>query len=293
MIALKSLFKVLLILSFLPFNLWAQIKVVDSLTKLPIEGVTVASSGSTNIQITNEKGEFDVNKLSNAKSIVFTAIGYQKKVIDFKKVSESDRLYLNPVAYLLNEVNISAKKYRKHLVGDNMTLLRGSNSYGGYNYEEARFFPNEYKHESKITAVQYFIIKKQSFEKKSKVDLNNLFGVGVYEANEDGSPGKRLLQDDLVVRAKEHAEWFEVNLEQYNLVVPKYGFVVSFKVFSATFYNTKNARTSQDFVAPLLAIKTHLRKSTDSWTRRQLPNGNWIRDNRSHFGIRTMIAVAK
>ncbi|MES2651992.1 MAG: carboxypeptidase-like regulatory domain-containing protein [Bacteroidota bacterium] len=286
--------KKLILLSFLPFNLWAQIKVVDSLTKLPIEGVTIVLDGSTDIQITNEQGEFDVSKLNNAKLITFTAIGYQKKISDIKKVQELDRVYLNPVTYLLNEVNISGKRYRKHLIGGNMSLLHGSNSYGGYNYEEARFFPNEYKREGKIIAVHYFIIKKQSFEKKSKVDLSNAFGVGVYEANEDGSPGKPLLQDDLVVRAKEHAEWFEVNLEQYNLLMPKHGFVVSFKVFSASFYNAKDARiTNKNFVAPVLALKTYLRKSTESWKRRGFAISNWTRDTRSHFGIRAMIGVAK
>ena len=86
-----------------------------------------------------------------------------------------------------------------------------------------------------------------------------------------------LLLDALVVIAKKHADWFEVNLEQYNLPVPKYGFVVSFK----------------DFVAPVLAIKTYLKKSTDSWERGLYNKNVWRKDTFSHFGIRARVAEAK
>ena len=122
---------------------------------------------------------------------------------------------------------------------------------------------------------------------------SNAFGVGVYEANEDGSPGKPLLQDVLVVMAKEHAKWFEVNLEQYNLPMPKHGFVVGFKVFPASFYGVKNTSNHESFVAPVLAIKTYLKKSYDSWRRGLYTNSKWTKETFSHFGIRAMIAEAK
>ncbi len=285
-----------IILFFLPLNLLAQVKVLDSLTKLPIVGVTIAVDQGNAVQITDDQGMFDFRKLNlkNDQSITFTSIGYQKKVCLAKNLLEATIIYLNPVTYALNEINIKARKYRKHLVGGGMSLLHGSNSYGDYAYEEARYFPNEYSEGSKIIAVQYFVVKKQSFQKVTNVDLSNAFGVGVYEANADGSPGAPLLKDALVVIAKEHAKWFEVNLEQYNLPMPKYGFVVSFIVFPAAFYKVNESKVNHtNFVAPVLAIKTYLRKSNDSWKKGLYPKSVWRRDTFSHFGIRAMVAEAK
>ncbi|WP_316770348.1 hypothetical protein [Pedobacter frigiditerrae] len=283
-------------LFLLPLNMLAQVKVIDSATKQPIKGVTVSLDNITAVQITDEFGVIDLSKLnlSEDKSIILTSVGYQKKIINAKNVQQIENINLVPVTYSLKEVSINTRRYRKHLVGGGMSLLHGTNSYGGYSFEDARYFPNEYNEHSKIVAVHYFIVKNESFQKKTKVDLSNAFGVGVYEANADGSPGKPLLTEALVVMAKEHAEWFEVNLEQYNLPMPKYGFVVSFKVFSASFYGVKDKFTNyKDIVAPILAIKTYLKKSNDSWHKGLYPNSKWKREERSHFGIRAMVAEGK
>lgn len=289
-------FSKLLLIFLLPLNLLGQVKVIDSVTKRPISSVTISIDHINAVQITDDLGDFNLKSLNLAadKSIILTSIGYKNKIVQVKNLKDKDSILLSPVTYALKEVNISSRKYRKHLVGGPMSLLHGSNSYGGYSFEDARFFPNEYKANSKILAVQYFIVKNESFQKKSKVDLSNAFGVGVYEANADGSPGKPLLNEALVVTAKEHAEWFEVNLEQYDLPIPKHGFVVSFKVFSASFYKVVDKLTDyKDMVAPVLAIKTYLRKSSDSWHKDLYKNSKWVRDERSHFGIRAMVAEAK
>ena len=285
----------ILVLLVVPINLLAQIKVIDSLSKLPLAGITISIDNINAVQITDDFGLIDLKKLNleSDKSIILTSIGYEKKIIKIKNLLDKEVILLQPVTYSLNEVSISSRKFKNHLVGGGMSLLHGSNS-GSYDKEEARFFPNEYNSNSKIIAVQYFVVKKDSFQKITHVNFINAFGVGIYEANKDGSPGKPLLLDALVVTAKKHADWFEVNLEQYNLPVPKYGFVVSFKVFSESFYGvTKNSYSYKDFVAPVLAIKTYLKKSTDSWERRLYNKNVWRKDTFSHFGIRARVAEAK
>lgn len=280
----------------LSFKANSQIKIVDSLSKQPIVGATISIIDEGPTKITDHYGNFDFQGLSldDDRSIAISSLGYSKLVLKFKKAKMNDTLYLKPAIYLLNEVSISTKKYSKHLVGGGMTLLHGDNHYGSYGYEEARFFPNDYKQESKIIAVQYFVVTKQPFQKKTKVDLNNAFGVGVYEANPDGSPGKPLLTEEVLVKADKHAKWVVVNLEQYNLPMPKYGFVVGFKILPASFYGQKNGFVKvEDFVAPLLAIKTYIKKSDDSWRRSLLRQQKWIKETHSHFGIRAMVAEAK
>ncbi len=290
-----KLFVSFLLITF-PLNLLAQLKVLDSLTKLPISGVTISINDSKTVQITDDFGVIDLKKLNltNNSSITLTSIRYDKKILNSNYLTNNDFVFLNQVTYALNEVIISTKNYRNHLVGGGMSLLYGSNSYGSYSYEEARFFGNEYKDKSKIVAAQYFVIKKQSFQKKTNVDLSNAFGVRIYEANADGSPGKPLLPDPLVVMAEAHGKWFNVNLAQYNLQVPRYGFVVSYEIFSTSFYGVKPDRVNaENFVAPVLAIKTYLRKSRDSWRKYSYAKSKWTRDERSHFAIRAMVAEPK
>lgn len=285
----------ILIFTVLPINLYAQIKVIDSLSKLPLAGITVSIDNINAVQITDNFGLIDLKTLNleSDQSILLTSIGYEKKTLKVKNLLDNDVILLKPITYSLNEVSISSRKFKNHLVGGGMTLFHGSNS-GVYAKEEARFFPNEYNANSKIIAVQYFVIKKDSFQKITHVNFSNAFGVGIYEANEDGSPGKPLLLEPLVVTAKEHAKWFEVNLEQYNLQMPKYGFVVSFKIFSASFYGVKkNSFNYKDFEAPSVAVKTIIKKSTDSWQRGKYSKNIWTKDTFSHFGIRAMVAEAK
>ena len=280
----------------IPTNLFAQIKVVDSLTKLPLVGVTISIGNSNVVQLTDDFGIIDLKKLNLAKDELFTltSLGYHKKNVSSNYLAQNEFLYLNQVTYALNEVTVRTKNYRNHLVCGGMSLLYGSNSYGTYSYEEARFFANDYKAKSKVVAVQYFVVKKQSFQKKTSVNLNNAFGVRIYEANADGSPGKPILLDPLVVTAKDHGKWFNVNLEQYDIQVPKYGFVVSYEIFSASFYGAKSDRiNAASFIAPVLAIKTFIRKSSDSWRRYSHAKSKWARDERSHFAIRAMVAEPK
>ncbi|MDQ8005080.1 MAG: carboxypeptidase-like regulatory domain-containing protein [Pedobacter sp.] len=286
----------LLFLVGLSFKAKSQIKIVDSLTKQPIVGATISIIDESPIKITDQYGNFDFQDLGldDNRWIAISSLGYSKLVLQVKKAKISDTLRLKPAIYQLNEVSISTKKYSKHLVGGGMTLLHGDNHWGGYGYEEARFFPNDYKKDSKILAVQYFVVTKQPFQKKTKVDLNNAFGVGIYEANADGSPGKPLLTEEILVKAEKHAKWVTVNLEQYNLPMPKYGFVVGFKIFPASFYGEKNGFVKvEDFVAPLLAIKTYIKKSEDSWHRSLFKHHKWTKETHSHFGIRAMVAEAK
>lgn len=294
---MKNLNIIFLLLFFsLTFKANSQIKIVDSLSRQPIVGATISIVDEGPIKITDQYGNFDLQGLSldDDRWIAISSLGYSKLVLQFKKAKMNNTLHLRPAIYQLNEVSISSKKYSKHLIGGGMTLLHGDNHWGGYGYEEARFFPNDYKKDSKIIAVQYFVVTKQPFQRKTNVDLNNAFGVGVYEANPDGSPGKPLLTEDVLVKAEKHAKWVTVNLEQYNLPMPKYGFVVGFKIFPASFYGQKNGFVKvEDFVAPLLAIKTYIKKSNDSWRRSLIRQQKWIKETHSHFGIRTMVAEAK
>ncbi|MGE6218228.1 hypothetical protein ACQKCH_00275 [Nubsella zeaxanthinifaciens] len=279
-----------------PFSSFAQIFVLDAASKLPIVNATISDGDQNVLKITDERGTFDLDevKISQPKKLIITSIAYQKRNVDIGSLKNIDSIYLTPVVYDLKEVSITSKKYRKHLVGGGMTLMHGDNHYGTYGYEEARFFPNEYDKDSEIIAVQYFVVVKQPFQKKTKVDLNNVFGISVYEANADGSPGKPLLTEDILVKAEKHAEWVVVNLEQYHLPVPEYGFVVGFKIFPASFYVQKNGFVkSEDMVTPKLAIKTYLRKSNDAWRRNLIRNSRWQKEDRSHFGIRAMIAEPK
>jgi len=82
-----------------PFCLFAQSQVLDSITKLPLVGITITASQTDMVQITDEKGFFDVAKLhlTADKLVALTAIGYQRKAVTMKHLTKGGAILLKPV----------------------------------------------------------------------------------------------------------------------------------------------------------------------------------------------------
>ena len=96
----KRLFSVLI---FISCFLSAQIKgvVKDSLSGKPIPYLNIWVESENIGSTSEENGTFFINTTAKEKILIFSALGFEKKII---KASEA---YLNPAAYSLDEVVIS------------------------------------------------------------------------------------------------------------------------------------------------------------------------------------------
>lgn len=98
--------RLLLVLILFTFSVAAQIKgvVKDSLTGKPIPFVNIWVENENIGSTSEENGTFFINSTINGKKLIFSTLGYEKKII---KASDASIVNLKPAAYLLNEVVIS------------------------------------------------------------------------------------------------------------------------------------------------------------------------------------------
>ncbi len=86
--------------------------VKDSISRLPISGVSIASSAGTNLYITNAEGKVILNALKDATKISFQAAGYQTLIKDYAWLEKNNfTVYLSPSETSLDIVTITANKW--------------------------------------------------------------------------------------------------------------------------------------------------------------------------------------
>jgi hypothetical protein len=78
---------------------------------------------------------------------------------------------------------------------------------------------NKDKIDGKITLIKYYIPKGGK--------PRTPFRLRVYELNDDNLPGKDLLLDQVIVKAKKANEWLVVDLSKYNIPFSKNGLAIS------------------------------------------------------------------
>ena len=121
----KRLFLALILVGF---SLSAQIKgvVKDSLTGKPIPYVNIWVENENIGSTSEENGTFFINTTTNGKKLIFSTLGYEKKIIKASQVAE---VYLKPTSYTLDEVVISKSIGSKTVeieVNCNLTVLFGN-----------------------------------------------------------------------------------------------------------------------------------------------------------------------
>ena len=98
--------RLLLVFILFTCSVSAQIKgvVKDSLTGKPIPFVNIWVQNENIGSTSEENGTFQINTTEKGKKLIFSTLGFEKKII---KASEASEVNLKPAAYFLNEVVIS------------------------------------------------------------------------------------------------------------------------------------------------------------------------------------------
>lgn len=88
-------------------------KIVDAKTAQPIEFATIALSDNSLWAISNEKGEFEINKIGGGEvEVVFSCLGYVKQslILNFDNNITKQTILLNEDNLTLNDVVVTAKR---------------------------------------------------------------------------------------------------------------------------------------------------------------------------------------
>lgn len=203
-------------------SIWssAQIKgvVVDSATQLPIPYVSIWVENGNNGTTSEENGTFELNVSEKSKTLLFSALGYEKK-----KVSISNEMHveLTPSTIELQEVIITKKYGTQQIeIGETENSFLQANENGPR--IDIKFFPylSKYKRTKLIKQV---VINTDSRIEEAILKLH------FYKVDSNCLPGEEFLEKDFIVTVSKGVKKTIFNLSSFNLTMPKNGIYVGFE----------------------------------------------------------------
>ena len=212
----KRLIWIFLIVSQFAFS---QIRgvVKDSISGEPIPYVNIWVENETIGTTSEANGSFFL-EASKQKNNVFSVLGYEKKTI---KGSEISLVNLKPTTYELNEIVVLNKKQSKKIeIGNIKDAIFQSFDNGPK--VEAKFFP----YQSSYSKTKF--IKEVTIFTDSRIDSATI-KIHFYSVDENGAPGKELLNKDFVVTLNKGVLRHKFDVSHFDMVFPEKGIFVAYE----------------------------------------------------------------
>lgn len=278
--------RLLLALILLACSVSAQIKgiVKDSLTGNPIPYVNIWVQNENIGSTSEENGTFFINTSANGKKLIFSTLGFEKKII---KASETLEVNLKPTAYSLDEVVISKSIGTKSLeIGKTTNEIYQSFDNGSK--IDTKFFA--YKTSYKKTRY----LKKVSLYTDSRIE-DAIIKIHLYNVDSNGFPSEEMLDKDFIVTVKKgtRTNWFD--LTKFNLKIPKNGLFVGFEKLMIE--KNKTEKTITDLNTNITQIqKTYFPFVLYNYVEREFlytfSGGKWNRQsNQDEKGLSTKMKI--
>lgn len=229
-------------LLFLSINALCQkIIVIDTITKSPIEGVSITINNKFNF-LTNSYGKAEILKVNNLNDIEISHISYQLK--NLKALKLKDTIYLSPKTIELGEVIISNVKSKEI----NSKLLKRKNSFKNFivfNNNEilAQIIPSNTICGFKIKEL-HLIIDKNIKDDNIKDDLLIMIQISIYDNNKNLELSNK--NSVFSITKKINPKKFEhlvIDLNEENINLTQNGFIIGFKNLG---YISENGSTLND-----------------------------------------------
>ncbi|MCI4442158.1 MAG: carboxypeptidase-like regulatory domain-containing protein [Lentimicrobium sp.] len=254
----------------------AQIKgvVKDSLTGKPIPYVNIWVENENIGSTTEENGTFFINTSAKGKRLIFSTLGYEKKIIN---ASDALEVNLKPIAYSLDEVVISKSIGTKSIeIGKTNTEIFQAFDNGPK--IDTKFFP----YISSYKKTKY--LKQVSIYTDSRIE-NAIIKIHFYGVDSNGFPGEELLDKDFVVTVKEGTRINRFDLTEFNLKFPKNGLFVGFEKLMIE--KNKTEKTITDLNTNITQIqKTYFPFVLYNYVERDFlytfSGGKWNRKTKEH-----------
>lgn len=268
----------IVLLYFIGFMGFAQTKgvVKDSLSGSAIPYVSVWVENENIGTTSEENGEFVINVSDKSKNLVFSALGFKKKIM---KASEAQMVNLSPSAVEIGEILISNNRKEKTQIEIGKTKNRIAEAFDNGPKMDAKFFPflPEYKKTSWI--------KKATIMVDSKIEGATI-RIQLYGVDQNGYPGDELLDKNYIITLKKGITKQEVDLTDFNLEMPETGVFVVFERLlieknkiskTITDYNSNTTKTKISF-APLVLYNAVEKDHLFSFS-----GGRWIKQSKEEL----------
>jgi hypothetical protein len=215
--------RITILLFLITFSISAQIKgvVVDENNKpIPFVNIWVENE---NIGTTSEEdGTFSLN-VNKEKSIVFSAIGYEKKII---KADNVNCVSLLAKFFELNEVVIEKRKGTKETCIGEFSGIDLNAGVANVGQENVHVWAKLIRFNEKIK--EHPFIKSIEFVTESKIN-NVLLRIRIININKDEIPIGDAVYEDILVSINKGQKNNIVDLTKYNIKIPKEGIFIGFE----------------------------------------------------------------
>lgn len=205
------------LLFFITYTFSGQIKgvVKDSISGQPIPFVNIWVENEEIGTTSDFDGSFSLMEKNSNKNLVFTALGFEKKIV---KATNAKEVFLKASLIELDEVVLLNKKETKEIeIGDSKKINHIHFS-GDKPWIYGKLF--EFKKEYENTPfIKNIIFYTYCGKKEAKLKIR------IFELN-DSIPSKDLLIEDIIVSVKKGNKKNKLDLSKYNLTIPKNGVVV-------------------------------------------------------------------
>ena len=203
------------------FSVTAQVKgiVVDENNK-PISYVNIWAENENIGTTSEENGSFLIN-VNNAKNLVFSALGYEKKIV---KALEAEKVILTETTFRLDEVVIAKRFQTRELEIGNVK----NETYQAFDNGpriDAKFFPYISKYKKTKFIKQVTIFTDSEIE-SATIKLH------FYSVDSNGFPGEELLTKDFLVSVKKGVKKTYFDVTDLNLRMPKTGIFIGYEKLS-------------------------------------------------------------
>lgn len=207
----------LLLFLFFSLSISAQVKGVikDSISGKPIPFVNVWVENENIGTSSEENGEFVINAKDKTKNLIFSVLGYEKKIV---KASEASVVNLNPKSYQLDEILI-AKRYETKIIEIGKSKTSVYQAFDNGPKIDVKYFPFL----SKYKKTRY--IRQVTVETDSKIE-DATVKIHFYSVDVNGYPGEELIHKDFIVSVKKGVIKNSFDVTDLNLRIPKTGLFV-------------------------------------------------------------------
>ena len=209
--------KLIILLLLISQFISAQVKgiVIDSISKKPISFVNIWVENENIGTTSEENGTFIINAAENNKNLIFSALGFEKKIV---KAVNTGEVQLSPIAYQLEEVVLSRRKQTKELeIGRIPDAIFEAFDNGPR--IDVKYFP----YSTNYSRIKY--IKKVILLTDNRIESATI-KIHFYSVDVNGFPGEELLKKDFVVSVQKGVLKTRFDVSDFNLKIPKNGLFV-------------------------------------------------------------------
>lgn len=229
---------ILIVVLFLKtISSFAQTKgiVVDE-NNLPIPYVSVWVEGE-NIGTTSEEDGSFLLEINSEKNIVFSALGYQTKIVSSKEIS---KVILTSKVIELNEVFVEKRKGKNEVFIGDFSGIKLNSGVTNVGQENVHIWSKFIRFNEKIK--EHPFIKSIEFVTHSQLK-NALLRIRIFNIDSQGIPTGDEVEDDILIKIKKGTKNNILDLSKYNIKIQKEGILIGFEYLkleqNAIIYNGK------------------------------------------------------